>query len=144
MLKINDSTTFWHRTGDVGWVDKKGRIWSCGRKSHRVTVKQGILFTIPCEAICNEHPLVKKSALVGVNNKAYQVPVMCVELLKRIRKRDKQHHGEKIINYLQQNVITRDIETILFYKGHLPVDIRHNSKIDRLHVKQWASRLIAS
>ena len=44
----------------------RGRIWFCGRKSHRVVLPDETLFTIPCEAIFNTHPEVARSALVGV------------------------------------------------------------------------------
>jgi acyl-coenzyme A synthetase/AMP-(fatty) acid ligase len=40
MAKIDDGDTFWHRMGDLGWMDKKGRIWFCGRKSHRVVTEK--------------------------------------------------------------------------------------------------------
>ena len=42
--------------GDVGYLDEQGRFWFCGRKSHRVQTPHGTLFTIPCEAIFNQHP----------------------------------------------------------------------------------------
>ena len=35
----------------------RDRFWFCGRKSHRVITPSGTLFTIPCEAIFNQHPL---------------------------------------------------------------------------------------
>src|SRR5580704_2091068 len=60
---------FWHRMGDVGYLDHQGRVWYCGRKSHIVTTAKGSLFTEPCEAIFNEHPRVARSALVGVIRK---------------------------------------------------------------------------
>ena len=52
--------------GDLGYRDDAGRIWFCGRKSHRVILPDETLFTIPCEAIFNTHPEVIRSALVGV------------------------------------------------------------------------------
>ena len=30
------ATGVWHRMGDLGCIDEKGRLWFCGRKSHRV------------------------------------------------------------------------------------------------------------
>ncbi|MCX7635635.1 MAG: fatty acid CoA ligase family protein, partial [Syntrophales bacterium] len=34
----------WHRMGDVGYLDTKGRLWFCGRKAHRVETERGNLF----------------------------------------------------------------------------------------------------
>ena len=38
LAKIDDPATggFFHRMGDLGYRDDRGRIWFCGRKSHRV------------------------------------------------------------------------------------------------------------
>ncbi len=44
VAKIKDKNSFWHRMGDVGWKDSKGRIWFCGRKSQRVVNKGDTLF----------------------------------------------------------------------------------------------------
>ncbi|MFH1092092.1 MAG: fatty acid CoA ligase family protein, partial [Pseudomonadota bacterium] len=83
LSKIKDGRSFWHRLGDVGWRDEKGRLWFCGRKSHRVITGNGALFTIPCEAIFNNHPQVLRSALVGVGAPPHQKPVICIELERR-------------------------------------------------------------
>ncbi len=36
--KIKDGKTFWHRMGDVGYLDYAGDLYFCGRKVHRVIV----------------------------------------------------------------------------------------------------------
>ena len=59
-------TAFWHRMGDVGYLDEQGRFWYCGRKSQRVETRDGPLFTECVEAVFNTHPDVRRSALVGV------------------------------------------------------------------------------
>jgi acyl-CoA synthetase (AMP-forming)/AMP-acid ligase II len=84
LAKIQDGNDIWHRMGDVGRIDAKGRIWFCGRKSHRVTADGQVFFTIPCERVFNQHPKVFRTALVGVGEKGRQTPVICVELEKGI------------------------------------------------------------
>ncbi len=91
LAKITDSarSVIYHRMGDVGYRDDRGRVWFCGRKSHRVILTDETLFTIPCEAIFNTHPEVFRSALVGVKGGAGRpvpgamIPVICVELHRR-------------------------------------------------------------
>ncbi len=77
LAKIADpaSGAVWHRMGDVGYRDAQGRIWFCGRKSHRVQTPGGTLFTIPVEGIFNAHPLVARTALVGVGPPGQARPV---------------------------------------------------------------------
>ena len=83
LAKIADPArqAFYHRMGDLGYRDNQGRLWFCGRKSHRVILAQETLFTIPCESIFNTHPAVARSALVGVNRRGEVVPVICIEPL---------------------------------------------------------------
>ncbi|MHC4880128.1 MAG: fatty acid CoA ligase family protein, partial [Planctomycetota bacterium] len=78
--KIADADgRFWHRMGDTGWVDAQDRLWFCGRKAHIVDTSSGRMFTIPCEAIFNDHPHVFRSALVGVGARPDQKPVIIIE-----------------------------------------------------------------
>ena len=141
LAKIKDGDQIWHRMGDLGWQDTKNRIWFCGRKSHRVVTKYGTLFTIPCEAIFNNHPLVYRSALVGVGKKPNQVPVMCVETIKKSRLIPKKKLKEELTQMARQSVITENIYAIFFHRS-FPVDIRHNSKIFREKLAVWAEHKI--
>ena len=65
---------FWHRMGDVGYIDEQDRFWFCGRMSQRLTTAAGPMYTIPCEAIFNRHPDVFRSALVGLGPRRKSAP----------------------------------------------------------------------
>jgi acyl-coenzyme A synthetase/AMP-(fatty) acid ligase len=121
----------------LGWLDKIGRLWFCGRKSHRVITENKILFTIPCEAIFNNHPQVFRSALVGVGPRYKQRPVICIELYKGSVGKNNKQLEEELLKLAQTNELTKSIQTILFHKS-FPVDIRHNSKIFREKLAEWA------
>lgn len=121
-----------HRMGDVGWIDDAGRMWMCGRKSHRVQTEDGTLFTVPCEGVFNTHPQVFRTALVGVDG----VPVLCVELLAGGGDRG-QIEGD-LRRIASEHAHTRSIETFLFHKG-FPVDVRHNAKIFREALAVWVA-----
>jgi acyl-CoA synthetase (AMP-forming)/AMP-acid ligase II len=140
--KIEDKDSFWHRMGDVGWKDSKGRIWFCGRKSHRVKTKENTLFTIPCEAIFNNHPQVLRSALVGIGPCNQQKPVICIELKRSRHRLNKKTIKNDLLELAGQNELTKDIKTILFHKS-FPVDIRHNSKIYREKLAIWAEKKLS-
>lgn len=138
IAKIKDGDSVRHRMGDLGRLDQKGRIWFCGRKNHRVTTPFGELYTIPCEAIFNNHPRVFRSALVGVGERPNQKPVICIELEKEDDGENKDKLARELFELARNSEITRTIETILFNKS-FPVDIRHNSKIFREKLAVWAA-----
>jgi len=146
--KIVDGDTFWHRMGDVGYLEadpggdrRNQRFWFCGRKAHRVTLPGQTLFTIPCEAIFNQHPAIYRSALVGVGPHGRQRPVLIAEpwpehwppgsaaqqaLLSELRAMGQKYgHTKPIADF--------------FLMRNLPVDIRHNAKIFREKLAIWAA-----
>ena len=128
---------FLHRMGDLGGFDEKGRLWFCGRKSHRVETPDGPLFTIPVEGVFNTHPAVFRSALVGVGKAGSQMPVLCVELEKGIHV-DQEQIKQELLKIARAHVHTQGIITILFHPA-FPVDIRHNAKIFREKLALWAT-----
>jgi len=141
LSKIKDDINggFWHRMGDLGWRDSKGRIWFCGRKNHRVETVDGPLYSVPCEAIFNNHPEVFRSALVGTGEFPRQEPVMCIELQPDLDNPDKKRIESELLDLAESTELTKDIKIILFHKA-FPVDIRHNSKIFREKLKIWAEK----
>jgi len=137
--KIRDGGLFWHRMGDLGWFDKEARLWFCGRKSHRVTMENETLFTIPCEAIFNNHPDVFRSALIGIGKANEQKPVICIELENASTRKNRKKLKEELTTLAKSNSMTAEIDTFLFHKS-FPVDIRHNSKIFREKLAVWAKK----
>jgi acyl-CoA synthetase (AMP-forming)/AMP-acid ligase II len=130
---------FWHRMGDIGRFDEKGLLWFYGRKSQRVITNKGTLYTIPCEAIFNRHPLVLRSALIGLPGveDGVKQPVICVQLLpgNKSSKRLKQELLELGSSYR----LTETISDVIFFKT-FPVDPRHNAKIFREKLTVWAEK----
>ncbi len=139
LSKIKAKNSFWHRMGDLGWKDKKGRIWFCGRKNHRVITSDKTFFTIPCEAVFNSNPNVFRSALVGVGEKDNKIPVICIELEPFAKKKNKAQIKKELLLLAQDSLLTESIKHIFFHKA-FPVDIRHNSKIFREKLAVWAEK----
>ncbi|MCK5542437.1 MAG: AMP-binding protein [Desulfobacterales bacterium] len=138
--KIPDSSgEIWHRMGDVAWKDKDGRIWFCGRKNHRVEANGETMFTIPCEAIFNNHEKVYRSALVGVGEKGNQIPVIFVEPFSDIAVKDEFFND--LTRLAESFSHTKKIKHFFIEKA-FPVDIRHNSKIFREKLAVKAKKLI--
>lgn len=131
--------TIYHRMGDVGYFDDRGRLWFCGRKAHRVVTLTGTLYTIPCEAIFNAHPQVVRTALVGVGPQGQARPVLCVECANQLPI-DTNVLIRQLLDMGAKYGHTKSIQTILIYCGAFPVDVRHNSKIFREKLALWAAR----
>ncbi len=128
----------WHRMGDVGYKDKSGRVWFCGRKSHRVETDRETFYTIPVEGVFNTHPEVLRTALVGIGEKGAQHPVLCVELEAGKGKSEQERVRQELLELGSGYPHTREIRDILFHPA-FPVDIRHNAKIFREKLAVWAS-----
>lgn len=154
--KIEDpsgtATGFWHRMGDVGYLDEQDRFWFCGRMAHRVLTAPGPngsapMYTIPCEAIFNRHPSIYRSALVGVGPVGQQRPVIVLEpepgqMPATDAEREKLFAEMRAL--ARESEKTAHIDRFLLHKS-LPVDIRHNAKIFREKLAVWAEdRLSAS
>jgi acyl-CoA synthetase (AMP-forming)/AMP-acid ligase II len=133
---------FYHRMGDVGYLDASGRLWFCGRKSQRVVTPHGTLFTIPCEGIFIAHPAVYRTALVGVTRNGVTEPVLCVEREKDAASMDDEQLRRELLALGARQPHTRSIRTILDHP-RFPVDIRHNAKIFREKLAVWAARRLS-
>lgn len=141
LAKISEpaSGRFWHRMGDLGYFDDQGRLWFCGRKSHRVITEHGTLYTIPCEAVFNQQAAVFRTALVGVGPRGKSRPIICVELRKDVGRLDPELLTDDFLELAQSRPHTRGIDTFLIHPA-FPVDVRHNSKIFREKLAAWAAR----
>lgn len=143
LAKITDGDTIWHRMGDVGYFDEQGRFWYCGRKQHRVVTAAGTLFTIPVEGIFNTHPEVVRSALVGVGERGKQLPVVMFEFDPDQKDVDEDRIEVELMEFAQKFDDTRDIKIFFGVESYpgFPTDVRHNSKIDREFLAEYASGL---
>jgi acyl-CoA synthetase (AMP-forming)/AMP-acid ligase II len=147
--KIADGHGFWHRLGDVGWLEGNApgdRFWFCGRKSHRVITAAGTMFTIPCEAVFNQHPRVYRSALTGAGSPGQQRPVIFIEPWPEQRIKspaDRVQFTAELRALAARLDHCAGIRDFIFMDA-LPVDIRHNAKIFREKLKTKADRYFAS
>jgi acyl-coenzyme A synthetase/AMP-(fatty) acid ligase len=133
-----------HRMGDVGYRDDEGRLWYCGRKSHRVQLADRMLLTEMVEGRFNTHPEVRRTALVGVialrssAGDGTVEPVLCVELERGVSRSVAPRVRQELLAIAAAHDDTAVIQTILFHPA-FPTDIRHNSKIFRERLRVWAA-----
>ncbi|MFG2713598.1 fatty acid CoA ligase family protein [Streptomyces goshikiensis] len=132
----------WHRTGDLGRLDEDGRLWFCGRASQRVRTTHQELHTVRCEGVFNAHPLVRRSALVGIGPAGAQRPVVCVETARPLDEAAWTDLRAELRAYARTHAATEPLREFLWHPG-FPVDIRHNAKIGREELSRWAERRLA-
>jgi acyl-coenzyme A synthetase/AMP-(fatty) acid ligase/pimeloyl-ACP methyl ester carboxylesterase len=127
----------WHRTGDVGHLDRQGRLWVEGRLGHVVVTADGPVTPVGPERRVEQLEAVRLAALVGVGPRGTQAPVMVVEA-------PGAPPGPADLD-LTTSVRERaglPVAAVLVVPD-LPVDIRHNSKIDRAAVAAHAERVLS-
>ena len=139
LAKIRHDGRVWHRMGDVGYFDAQGRLWYVGRKVHRVETGNGVFYPEIVEGVFNAHPRVRRTALVGVRINGKAVPGICVELAPEMSKADWKRIRFELRDLALRNDATNVIRHFWRHPG-FPVDIRHNAKIDRIALAQWAGK----
>ena len=131
----------WHRTGDVGQLDSSARLWVGGRSGHVITTPQGVLAPVESEQRIETLSDVMMAAVVGVGPAGTQVIVAVVEMPARLGPTGgaSMELTDQVRNVVGEDV---DIAAVLVVRK-LPVDRRHNSKVDRSAVAAWASRTLS-
>ena len=164
------STPGWHHTGDVGHLDASGRLWVEGRLAHVLLTSQGVLTPVAAEQSAESLPEVRRAALVAVGPAGTAAPVLVIEasantavlearqsasglkraLLNRVPGTNRFPIAEGVapfeLSQLVRQKVAEDtgveLAAVLVVHEH-PTDIRHNSKIDRPALGEWASKVLA-
>jgi len=123
--KMVEGGRVWHRTGDAGRLDTRGRLWLMGRCTAQLG-DGSHPFAVECAA--SFFPWVERSGCVEVDKKR----VLAVQV----------RHGTKPdFSALQSELAWAKLERVLVF-SRLPVDKRHNAKVDYAQLrKEVAKRL---
>ncbi len=137
----------WHRTGDVGHLDRSGRLWVEGRLAHVVPTAGGVVTPVGVEQRVQRLPAVTRAALVGVGPRGAQVCVAVVEVRGGDGRDDRRPVGPGpaplgLATQVRAAAEPVEVAAVLVTTA-LPTDIRHRSKIDRARVAAWAEGVLA-
>lgn len=109
----------WHRTGDAGYLDEHGRIWLVGRMKDALHTGEHTRYPYPTEKALDRLPGVVRSALLPPLKQGKTDSILVVE-------------GRPEIPALRDTLHQNGFQTTRIYRVKaMPVDGRHNSKIDR-------------
>jgi acyl-coenzyme A synthetase/AMP-(fatty) acid ligase/pimeloyl-ACP methyl ester carboxylesterase len=128
----------WHRTGDVGHLDSDGNLWIEGRVVHMIHAVHGPITPVPLEVLCEKIPNVKRAAAVGIGDKGVQQLVIVLE----IDQAREDTASAPMAAQVREELTGFDVVAIWETKK-LPVDIRHNSKIDRTALAQKMQKVLS-
>jgi acyl-coenzyme A synthetase/AMP-(fatty) acid ligase/pimeloyl-ACP methyl ester carboxylesterase len=128
----------WHRSGDVGHLDTEGRLWIEGRLAHVISSERGPIAPVAIEHAAQTVEGVDLAAAVGVGPTGAQrvVVVVATSGVRRPRLAS-QGLADQV-----RSAVDHDVAAVLEAPS-LPVDKRHNSKINRARVAEWASGVLA-
>jgi acyl-coenzyme A synthetase/AMP-(fatty) acid ligase len=132
-----------HRTGDVGHLDADGRLWIEGRLQHVVPTAAGVVTPVGIEQRVERLDGVSAAAAVGVGPAGAQVVAVVVvpSEARSGRGRRMTLAGAELADAVRAAAGT-DVAAVLTTAA-LPVDIRHQSKVDRGEVARRAARVLA-
>jgi olefin beta-lactone synthetase len=127
----------WHRSGDVGRIDGEGRLWIEGRSVHVVHAIDGPITPVPIEVAVERLAGIDRVAAVGVG------PVGCQQLVVVVEQSNVEDGlAEEALSDRVRAVVGHPVAAVLTARS-LPVDIRHNTKIDRTAVAAWAGEVLS-
>ena len=133
----------WHRTGDVGHLDRSGRLWVEGRLVHLITGPAGPVTPVGVEQRIEAVPGVATAAVVGVGPPGTQ-QLVAVVVPSSVANTEVKPGSLAVAGLaaVVRSAAAVPVAAVLLARD-LPTDIRHNSKIDRAAVARWAGRILS-
>lgn len=129
----------WHRTGDVGHLDARGRLWIEGRMPHLIVTEDGPIAPVGPEQEIERVDAVRRAAVVGVGPDGLRQAVAVVETLPPAARAGLA--DPPLTSAVREATGIRLAAVLVVPR--LPTDIRHNSKIDRTRLSAWAERVLS-
>lgn len=124
--KIRVEADVWHRTGDAGYFDSRGRLWLLGRSAARVRDGEGELYPFAVECAVSDIPGVKRSAFLLHGDRR----TLVIEWEEAAAASD----PAEVLAHVSWARIARVVVS------RIPVDNRHNAKVDYPALRRMLDR----
>ena len=126
--KILAGDRVWHRTGDAGYFDRRGRLWLLGRCAARVSDGDGVVYPFAVECAASDVPGLRRSAFVQHGGRR----VLVVEV-------DPGVTGVR--EALMSRLSWARLDDVMLV-DQVPVDHRHNAKVDYTALDRLLARQV--
>ncbi len=126
----------WLRTGDVARFDTDGRLWLGGRISDTVTHAGRTIHPYVVESVLDGIPGIRRSAVMQGSRGRADVYLDCTPT------RDGEPQPQRAARIALDSLGLSSAR--LYWPARLPVDGRHNSKVDRPRLRARRGQIIAA
>jgi acyl-CoA synthetase (AMP-forming)/AMP-acid ligase II len=115
---IETELRHWHRTGDAGYFDTRGRLWLTGRCANRIELAGVATHPLRVEAALAGHPGVAHAALLQRGDRR----ILVIEPAGRAI-------GDEALDRISARVAFAAPDDVAIV-DRMPVDVRHGAKVD--------------
>jgi len=123
----------WHRTGDAGYLDGGGRIWLLGRASAVLDDEKGTLFPFSVECAASQFPEIRRSALAAHDGRRI--------LVLEVGRSERDGGTSSVLEgRVRESLAWACLDRVVVVP-QVPVDRRHNAKIDYVALRELVEKL---
>jgi acyl-CoA synthetase (AMP-forming)/AMP-acid ligase II len=126
--KFKVGAEIWHRTGDAGLFDESGRLWLLGRCSAHINDARGRLYPFGVECAAMGFAEVRRAAVLSHRGRR----LLMVEMISG--------SAHDLVERLQSELQWAQLDAVHVVE-QLPMDSRHNAKIDYPALRKLVERL---
>jgi acyl-CoA synthetase (AMP-forming)/AMP-acid ligase II len=133
---VEATKSVWHRTGDCGYQDQEGRLWLSGRIKDVIRCNGHTLQPYPIEQLLDQDNDIQRAAVIN-----HQGQVCLIVQLIQTEQANQQAFIERITAIAAEYFLPVGLSHIQYYTvANMPVDGRHNSKIDRPLLREFLAK----
>jgi acyl-CoA synthetase (AMP-forming)/AMP-acid ligase II len=136
---LGEDGRVWHRTGDLGYLDKDQNLWIVGRTNNAIERRGEYFFPVRAEVLLKRLPFTGRCAFLGLTSGQGQTTAAVIELKSEIAEQNKINLDfdfksalTEIQRLFKKNNIPLDS---VYFVGEVPMDPRHHSKVEYANLR---------
>jgi acyl-CoA synthetase (AMP-forming)/AMP-acid ligase II len=114
----------WHRTGDLGWFDLRGRLWLMGRASALIEDERGVVYPFAVECAARQIEGVRRAAILSVGGRR----ILALEA-----------DSDRAVDAARGKLKWAELDEVRLLRS-IPMDKRHNAKVDYVALRRMLSK----